>query len=191
MDLVQISCEGLMSAVDKFVLPYSKVFRSVAIGRIVGNFIENYSETLIHFYPQDKRKIYRANKTISRQPVRGLDMIDFDHLVDEVNKEVEKSQMTNTSEISNLLAAASHVSADATPPETENESRPSSAVGRYADDVSCQPDYQVENAQLKHVFHQASQWLTWIERKLLRMKGIELPIPTDGSAIPSEENNNV
>jgi len=40
MDLVQISCEGLMSAVDKFVLPYSTVFRSVAIGRIVGNLIE-------------------------------------------------------------------------------------------------------------------------------------------------------
>ena len=43
MDFVQIGAEGLMSAVDKFCLPYSKVFRSVIIGRIVGNYIESYS----------------------------------------------------------------------------------------------------------------------------------------------------
>ena len=34
MDLVQIAMEGLINAIDKFVLPYTPVFRSVIIGRL-------------------------------------------------------------------------------------------------------------------------------------------------------------
>ena len=40
MDLVQTCVEGLISAVDKFCLPFTPVWRSVAIGRMVGNQIE-------------------------------------------------------------------------------------------------------------------------------------------------------
>lgn len=175
MDLVQISCEGLMSAVDKFVLPYSKVFRSVAIGRIVGNFIENYSETLIHFYPQDKRKIYRANKSLGKQPVRGLDFVDFDKLAAEVNVDVAiKRQETSAFEISDLLAAASHVSADTAPPTQDSEVSIPNPIERYAADSSCQPDIQFEEAQVRHVLREAYKTLTLVERKLLRMKGLEL-----------------
>ncbi len=179
MDLVQISCEGLMSAVDKFVLPYSKVFRSVAIGRIVGNFIENYSETLIHFYPQDKRKIYRANKSLGKQTERGLGMVDFDSLVDDVNNGVDNGQKTNTSEIAGLLAAASHVSSDTTPPEvTENskESSPLQMVNKYAASEDWQPDNRYEFVESRNVLNEAYAKLTTMERKLLRMKGIDLEI---------------
>jgi DNA-directed RNA polymerase specialized sigma subunit len=179
MDLVQISCEGLMSAVDKFVLPYSKVFRSVAIGRIVGNFIENYSETLVHFYPQDKRKIYRANKSLGRQPVKGLDLVDFDQLAEEVNTDVEEHQQhTNAFELSSLLAAASHVSADSPPPNMDPTGGEVSSninpIDRYAADSSCQPDVQFEEAQVRKVLRDAYVGLTLIEKKLLRMKGLEL-----------------
>jgi RNA polymerase sigma factor (sigma-70 family) len=176
MDLVQISCEGLMSAVDKFVLPYSKVFRSVAIGRIVGNFIENYSETLVHFYPQDKRKIYRANKSIGRQPVKGLDLVDFDQLAVEVNTDVvEQQQHTNASELSSLLAAASHVSADSPQPNMDMEQwTTSNPIDRYAADSSCQPDVQFEEAQVRKVLRDAYEELSILEKKLLRMKGLEL-----------------
>jgi RNA polymerase sigma factor (sigma-70 family) len=177
MDLVQISCEGLMSAVDKFVLPYSKVFRSVAIGRIVGNFIENYSETLVHFYPQDKRKIYRANKSIGRQPVKGLDLMDFDQLAIEVNTDVEEpNQHTNAIELSSLLAAASHVSADSPQPNADVSEQwtTSNPIDRYAADESCQPDVQYEDIQLRSVLRAAYEALSVLEKKLLRMKGLEL-----------------
>lgn len=180
MDLVQISCEGLMSAVDKFVLPYSKVFRSVAIGRIVGNFIESYSETLVHFYPQDKRKIYRANKGISKlSPERG-DTIDYEKLAEEVNRDVEPGQKTDPHELSNLVAAASHVSADAvqadktTTIKSGSASEPHQSIERYAADATCQPDHQYETAELRTVIREAYQQLTPLEQKLLRLKGIEL-----------------
>jgi RNA polymerase sigma factor (sigma-70 family) len=176
MDLVQISCEGLMSAVDKFVLPYSKVFRSVAIGRIVGNFISNYSETLVHFYPQDKRKIYRANKGISKlAPERG-ENIDYDKLADEVNKDVEDHQRTNSHELSNLVAAASHVSTDVPSPDQTNlgATGVTASIDRYAADDSCQPDNQFEAAQLRAVARNAYGQLNVVERKLLRLKGVEL-----------------
>jgi DNA-directed RNA polymerase specialized sigma subunit len=177
MDLVQISCEGLMSAVDKFVLPYSKVFRSVAIGRIVGNFIESYSETLVHFYPQDKRKIYRANKGISRlSPERG-DSIDYTKLAEEVNRDVDDNQRTNPNELSHLVAAASHVSTDAPSPEevaTGISNIGGSSVDKYAAEETCQPDHQYETAELRTVARVAYGELGVMEQKLLRLKGIEL-----------------
>lgn len=177
MDLVQISCEGLMSAVDKFVLPYSKVFRSVAIGRIVGNFIESYSETLVHFYPQDKRKIYRANKGISKlSPERG-DSIDYTKLAEEVNRDVDDNQRTNPNELSHLVAAASHVSTDAPSPEevaTGISNVGGSSVDKYAAEESCQPDHQYETTELRTVARVAYGNLGVVEQKLLRLKGIEL-----------------
>jgi len=77
MDFIQISGEGLLAAVDKFCLPFSRVFRAVIIGRITGNLISDFSETLTHFYPNDKRKIYRANKIIGKR-VDSKDSIDYD-----------------------------------------------------------------------------------------------------------------
>jgi hypothetical protein len=84
MDFVQIAADGLMSAVDKFVLPGGleanpaliRVWRAVAIGRMKGNFIEMFSETTIHFFPQDKRKLYRANKHLKE----FSGQIDFERL---------------------------------------------------------------------------------------------------------------
>lgn len=174
MDLVQISCEGLMSAVDKFVLPYSKVFRSVAIGRIVGNFIESYSETLVHFYPQDKRKIYRANKSLSKiAPERG-DAIDFDRLADEVNRDVESHQKTDSVELSHLVAAASHISSDIPEPEIPVNAGMTTSIDKYAADVLTQPDTRLENAQAHSRIRDACSNLSMLEQKILRMKGIEL-----------------
>lgn len=60
MDLVQISAEGLLNAIDKFCLPFSKVFRGVIIGRIVGRFIESYcldQDTLIQTVNGKNKKI--------------------------------------------------------------------------------------------------------------------------------------
>jgi RNA polymerase sigma factor (sigma-70 family) len=166
MDLVQISCEGLMSAVDKFVLPYSKVFRAVAIGRIIGELIENYSETLVHFYPQDKRKIYRANKRMNRH----ADGVDYERLAEEINEGIEKAQMTDASEISGLVAAASHVSTDSHAPTEENVV--TDALDRFAADPSVQPDVTYEEQEASHALYDAMHVLTPFERKVLRLRGI-------------------
>lgn len=173
MDIVQIASEGLMAAIDKYVLPFSSNFRSVAIGRMVGNFIENYSETLIHFYPVDKRKIYRANKNAGKH-VNG---VDHERLSQEVNKDVKDDvYLTNPAEIQSLMAAASCVSADSgTVP----------GMGRGVDDVDVpklvdrfeapeetRPDVRVEQNDALQGMFTAINALALRDMKLLRMRGV-------------------
>jgi DNA-directed RNA polymerase specialized sigma subunit len=173
MDFIQISCEGLMSAVDKFCLPYSKVFRSVAIGRMVGNFIEHYSETLVHFYPQDKRKIYRANKLVGKYG--GIDEVQYDLLVNEINSDVvADNHKTDESEIASLMAAASCVSTDSAAP-TDDETEGAGVLDHYPAEESQRPDNLCEAIDTQNALEAALVRLTTMERKLLRMKGIHLP----------------
>lgn len=172
MDLVQISNEGLIAAVDKFVLPYSPVFRAVIIGRITGNLIDDYSDTMLHFYPSDKRKIYRANKLQKQTAVN----VSWDDVAEQVNKGVENQHKTSASEVRQLMQAASHVSMNSSAPSmTGNEKqdvRPSE-TSIYAADESQKPDVIVENAELKDVLSESIRGLTCLERKLLRLKGVE------------------
>lgn len=173
MDLVQISCEGLMSAVDKFCLPYSRVFRAVAIGRMTGNFIEQYSETLVHFYPVDKRKIYRANKLLSRG---NAEQPDMEKLSEGVNSDVDPNHQTNPSEIADLLAAASSVSADSPMPNqrAQNPDAESFPLDSFRADESTHPDVRFEQAEALNVLERAIPDLPMLERKLLRMRGVSL-----------------
>ena len=88
MDLLHHGVEGLTTAVDKLVLsvrlPEGGVVEwdpanaahgglemvsepgdalcATAVRRMTGNFIENYSATSVHFMPDDRRRLYRANK---------------------------------------------------------------------------------------------------------------------------------
>src|SRR5579859_4044842 len=167
MDLIQIACEGLISAIDKFVPPFSKAFRSTAMGRMTGNFIENYSETLIHFFPTDKRRIYRANKLIGRQ---GKD-VEVGSITEAVNNGIDTKHQTNDAEISELLAAARTVSADT--PIGDDESEVVTAVDRHAAPISWQPDYSYEQTQLHAAMNAAIDKLSCNKKKkLLKMKGL-------------------
>jgi RNA polymerase sigma factor (sigma-70 family) len=167
MDLVQISCEGLMSAIDKFVPPYTRAFRSTAIGRMTGNFIENYSETLIHFYPVDKRKIYRANKLLRRQ-TEGMDMT---RLTTMVNDGVDSPGLTNPTELAGLLAAQSCVSTDQPLSEGEEEVR---VQDRFAAPVECQPDVICEKMNTYRSLNAAIETLSVLDKKILTLKGVSL-----------------
>ncbi len=170
MDFVQIACEGLIAAIDKFCLPYSPVFRSVAIGRMVGNFIEQYSETQIHFYPTDKRKLYRANKAVGR--LSG-EPIDFEAMVEAVNHEVEGNHKTSAAEIADIMAASSCVSAD-TPATTTVEGEGGSYLDRFASAPEQQPDNLVETADAYSAIQRAMDKLEVIERKFIALRGVDL-----------------
>lgn len=95
MDLLHHGVEGLASAVDKVVLavrmpdgkyeawdpadprhaglPFSRepgdALCATAVRRMTGNHIEHYSQTLMHFMPDDQRRLYRARK--AAQYMRG------------------------------------------------------------------------------------------------------------------------
>jgi hypothetical protein len=188
MDEIQIAAEGMMSGVDKYSpgrggVVDPKVFRSTMIGRISGNHIEEYSETLIHFFPVDKRKIYRANKLIRH----FAGVVDYDKLAEQVNEgpakkkgeESEKveaddevvSHKTNGSEINDLMAAASTVSADSSLPTDPDAPEP---ITRFAAPEASRPDVQVENHAALLLMAQAEKGLTLWEKKFLRLKGLRL-----------------
>jgi len=184
MDEIQIAAEGMMSGVDKYspgaggtVDP--KVFRSTMIGRIAGNHIEEYSETLIHFFPVDKRKLYRANKLIRH----FAGVVDHEKLAEQVNEgpankkgeggeeTVLMAHKTNASEIHDLMAAASTVSADSALPTDPDAPEP---ITRFAAPEAVRPDVQVEKHAALLLMAQAEKGLTLWEKKLLRLKGLRL-----------------
>ena len=178
MDFINIAAEGLLAGIDKFVPPFSKKFRSCAIGRMTGNFIEQYSETMIHFYPPDKRKIYRANKLAGRT----VDALDYDKLAVGVNKDkkgkpVESLHRTTPTEIADLMAAASTVSMDQ-PAGEDDEDQPARIADRFAAPASTQPDVIYEEADTHRQLAAAMLKLTPFERKLLLLKGVGIELPT-------------
>lgn len=172
MDLVQISSEGLLSAVDKFVLPFGKVFRSVICGRISGNLIEGYSEPALHFYPVDKRKLYRAHKLANKYK-DASSVNEFNNLAEEVNIGAKKNQMTDSHEIADLMAASSTISMEVFKNQPEDINIKKKSV-QFMAPVSTQPDVMVESHNDTRVLQESMQKLSTFETKILRMKGIEI-----------------
>lgn len=170
MDLVQTSSDGLVSAVDKFCLPYSSVFRAVIIGRIRGNLIEAYSETYLHFYPADKRRLYRAHKAIGK--LREA-TVDFEAVARQVNQD-SPDEVVSTAEVMSLVSAAAVVSANALPLHQDEEEAPVNPIDRYPTRVDQSPDIMYEEAQAKQAVRESIQGLTIFEQKLLKLKGMEL-----------------
>jgi RNA polymerase sigma factor (sigma-70 family) len=170
MDLVDIACEGLMNAIDKFV-PSAEAgaFPSVAIQRMTGNFIEEYSETKIHFYPVDKRKIYRANKILGRNGE-----VIIEELVKRVNLGVEKSGRTNADELSGLLAAQSCISMENKIQANEFGKDEVKIEEHFEAPSETQPDVICEEMDSMVSLAQAISQLTPLEQKILKLRGVDL-----------------
>jgi hypothetical protein len=178
MDLVQIHALGLLVAVDKFVPPSTKgmtreeelqayrSFRAVAIGRMMGDRIEQYSETVIHYYPSDKRKLYRAHKALR---ITGTEGIDYDKLVETVNDGLDEPSKTNPDEMAELLASAAMMSGDVVlepDGETILERHPSTSV-------TAETRFAEAEAMAKMRFACQTK-LSVVEKKLLQLRGVSL-----------------
>jgi hypothetical protein len=176
MDFVQIAADGLMSAVDKFVLPGGleanpaliRVWRAVAIGRMKGNFIEMFSETTIHFFPQDKRKLYRANKHLKE----FSGQIDFERLASLVNTDLDGDGKTTASELANLMGAASNMGEVFA--RENDEDHQDGPMERAAAAEDWQPDVRAEKTQLVNIIKDTLCNLSMVERKFLVLKGIDV-----------------
>lgn len=177
-DLVQISFEGLMAAVDKFVPPFSAVYRSVALGRAKGLLIEEYSETLLHFFPTDRKILYRANKLVGKMD-GGMDGVDYDDMAKRLNDGAApytdedgvnhpRQFTTDARQVATLMAASSCVSADATVAARRS-------VSRSAAPEEARPDVQAEDNERRELLRAAVLQLSVPERKLLAMRGVISP----------------
>jgi hypothetical protein len=177
MDFVQVAADGLLSAVDKFVVPPDaelnpkaiQVWRAVAIGRMKGNFIEMFSETSIHFFPQYRRVLYRANKHLHK--FNGV--IDFEVLAALVNQDLDTAGIrTTASELAMLMSAASHVGVVQSAQDEEDQSE--SPLDRACASSDWEPDKRFEENEAHKLLKNSFGFLTVFEQKLLKLKGIAL-----------------
>lgn len=181
MDIVQLQAQGLLLAADKFVPPDDskmserqslaayKNFRAVAIGIMTRDRVNAYSETLIHFYPKDRAKIYRALKALRRT----FGEVDFDALASQITDELKTSGIkTDGNEIRDLLAAVS--SPLNTPFDSGTEATPASSpvVDTFAGPEALRPDSQFEDAENRSVLRNTISVLRTKEQKLLKLKGV-------------------
>lgn len=177
MDFLQVASGGLAAGVDKYVGPYTTAFRAVLIGRILGDLIEANSETFVHFFPPDKRRLYRIRKIASGLR-EGLATLDYDLLAKMLNKEErEKGEaLTKVGDLHHLVNASSLVSASTSPAgeEDHDHDQDGSPIERYADDAENRPDLLLEEAQTRRGVADAISNLPVLDQKLLRLKGIDL-----------------
>ena len=178
MDVVQLQCQGLLLAIDKFVPPKDgrmsdrdslarfKVFRAVAIGIMSRDRVNAYSETLVHFYPKDRAKIYRANKELRRH----VGDVNYEELAERVNVVLDDDKcVTDGVELQGLLAAGSTVSSDALVGTEDDRT----LVETFADLDSPTPEEVVEHQDALDNMHDAIGDLDLRSRKLLRLKGVK------------------
>jgi DNA-directed RNA polymerase specialized sigma subunit len=172
MDLVQTCAEGLIAAVDKFCLSERDEekwnFPGVAIGRMVGNLIEESSTSVLHFYPNDQRKLYRALKVLGRNIEAGE--VDFERLADRVNEKASgAAQLTSPAELASLLSAVSCVSIDT--PASDDPDAPS-PVQEIDSGEAWRPDVSYEHEALRSEMRRSLAALPVLHRKVLQLRGV-------------------
>ena len=171
MDMIEIASMGLAACVDKYVGEYKANYIGVAIGRIVGNLIDAYSETTMHFFPSDRRVLYRANSIRGRQGITDLKDLtrkvneSFD--VDLAEGRSAPNKVTQD-ELSRLLGAASMVSADS------NVGEDGHGVYSFTPDERENPEQAFVNNEETSAVSRNIRRLSVIQQKILRLKGIEL-----------------
>ena len=177
MDLVQIGVGGFLSAIDKYYGEYTRVWRGVGVGRISGDHISGYNQTMLHFYPDEKRVLYRAHKVVAHK-VEGdysekdlLEQVNADNRKDKSKK--ENREDASPEDIRQLLMAASVVSCDTRPP-LDDENVGEENVNRLQAAEDTRPDVRLEKAEGLAVLRLSMSTLNLLDKKILRMKGIEL-----------------
>lgn len=171
MDLIIISCYGLATGVDKWSMAtYSNSFKPMLIGRITGPTIEQYSQTVLHFFPNDKKIIYRANSIKGRQGIK-----DVIELTDAVNRSFEQDAKegkgippkVTVAQLSELLQASSTVSADSV---VNDEGVP--VYGFTPSDVPTAEVQYIEQEE-KNSVYLLVRTLPILHRKVLKLKGLK------------------
>jgi hypothetical protein len=166
MDMINASASGLCIGVDKWVGPFSTVFRSVCIGRMKSNIMELYNQTSLHYYPSDKKIIYKSNLLKSREKID-----DPEILLDAINhylKDQGDKRQLESHELEDLLNGASVKSV-----ETEVDDEGFTVYDTLIDESS-NVEKNVEKIDaLKKVFTICKD-LKIIERKIIKLKGVDL-----------------
>jgi hypothetical protein len=163
--------------VDKYSAEeYTKVFRSVCIGRMKGGMVEDYSQTLIHFYPSDKKILYKINILKHRENIE-----DIDHLCERLNEILEQDRKDGKNvseekvtipEIMRLMYGVSTFSADQAADDNEEENDVN--IYTYATDDCPNQEEMVETKDIMAKIIDSCEDLDILEVKILKLKGISI-----------------
>ena len=171
LDLIEVSGLGLCAGIDKYTGEYKKNFIGVCIGRIVGNLIDAYSETVMHFYPSDRRVLYRANSIRGRQGITDISeltkAVNDSFAADLLEGKTAPKPVTVT-ELSYLMSAASPISSDS------NADEEGFGVYSYTPDQSENAEEILGKKQTMSRMALLARKLPLINQKVLRLKGIEI-----------------
>lgn len=147
--------------------------------------VTSNSQTLLHFYPNDRKVLYRANKLHGRMN-KGMSGTDYDAMAKRLNADavaeaearaaerVELGQpagttapsfQTDAGEVAELMAASSHVSADALVGARR-------AIARMAAPEDQAPDRQAEVSEGVATVRRAARGLSLVQRKMLVLRGM-------------------
>ncbi len=176
MDMIQIASDGLIIAVDKYCGPYTKVFRSVGIGRMTGNMIDSYSDTVIHIFPSLKRIIYKANSIANKEKITDLSDLYYkvqESFKEDVKKGKSKPKHISEQEFIDLMSASTVMSSTV---ETEIGTVVDMCDLRSEDLYSEVPTTEeiVEQKQALDLMSDQIRELTIMEKKVLKMKGVTI-----------------
>lgn len=174
LDLIGICTCGLISGIDKYAGDYTKVWRSVCIGRMVGYMIEEYSKTFLRMYPVDKKILYRANALKYRMKIDSVE-----ELTDVVNESFEKDKEEGKKvpklpiseiHIRTLLNGCSYISAE----NKKNEDEGTTSIYDYTPDEDITVEQVVVNKDIFSKISKSSSELSILEKKVIRLKGVEI-----------------
>jgi hypothetical protein len=180
LDLINICVTGLAVGIDKYSGPYSKVWRSVCIGRMVGFMIKEYSETFVKLYPTDKKILYRANIIKYRHKIE-----DFEELAEAVNKSFLEDKAKgmpipklpiSAHTIKSLMNAAHYISTDSKINEDNEISDEGAGVYDYVSEYEGSIDMseEAENRDSLLKLSMAIKNLDVLPRKIIRLKGVSV-----------------
>ena len=170
LDMVEVSAMGLCAGIDKYTGIYKKNFIGVCIGRIVGNLIDVYSETPVHFYPSDRRVLYRANSIRGRQGIQDITELNKavnDSFAADLAEGKTAPKSVTVTELSYLMAASSMASADS------NLGEDGCGVYTYTPDETESVEEVLIKKQKTSQMARLARKLPIINQKVLKLKGIE------------------
>ena len=171
MDLIEISSMGLAAGVDKYCGEFKKNFIGVCIGRIVGNLIDAFSETAMHFFPQDRRILYRANSIRGRQGIHDIPELCKavnDSFAQDLKDGKTAPPPINESNLSYLMSASSLVSSDS------NVGEDGYGIYDFTSDNKESVEVVLDKKQKLQTIINLTRELPIMNRKILRLKGIDI-----------------
>ena len=171
MEFTQIAASGLIEAIDKFSGPYTRTFRAVCIGRMLGNLIEDNSMTYVHYYPAERKGLYRMRKLLRQLPVDGP--IDYDAVHRSLNQveAAAEDKLTSHSDMLAILSASQPVLLNEGPSFFDDDK--TGMIERFPDSELACPDVQLERAEIHVAVRDAIEKLPLVDRKVLSLRGVD------------------